>query len=712
VLDINALPTDVTQLQRLLIEHHELVATQSVDLRTKQRQIEHLKFQLAKLRRFRFGQSSERLEGIEQMILSLEELKASVVQAAASPTPDAAVPDKGQPARRKHLPEHFERIDNTIEPNECTCPDCGGPLGLLGTDTAEVLEVKTVSFTVTRHIRPKRRCSSCAVIVQAPAPSRPIEKSFAGASLLALILSWKYAFHLPLYRQCQIFAHAGLTLSRTTLMQWVGASSELLGPLVAALAKHVLSAPNINADDTPIKVLAPGAGKTKRGHLWTYVRDGRPWGSTDPPAVWYRYSPSWHGKYPQKHLAGFNGKLQVDAYAGFEPLFVATKPDVAASVVEIACFAHVRRKWFDLYKAHQSPLAKEALERIGQLYGIEKAIRGQSAEDRLAQRQLHAAPLLLYGAGIFGVWLIAYKDIRLSTRVMLVLEVVSMALILMLGIIVMIKRHTLVDTAQFNFANMNFAGLKAGLILAIFSFVGYESATTLGEEAKNPHVNIPRSVLLSALISGTFFMLTAYIAVMGFEGLHGSLAESTAPFNDLARGFGVEAFGVLISVGAVISLFACALASVNAAARIIFSMSHGGIFTAQVGRAHSTNHTPHLAVSLCCIMVFAMPAVLLLRGTALLDIFNDLSTIATFGFLVAYVLISIAAPVFLRRIGAQSGASVLKSLAAILFMVPPVVATVYPLPSPPADRFSWYFAVYVGVGAIWYLYLLSRAKTQ
>jgi hypothetical protein len=194
VLDINALPTDVTQLQRLLMEHHALVATQSVDLRTKQRQIEHLKFQLAKLRRFRFGQSSERLEGIEQMVLSLEELEASVAQAQVTASPAAAAPEKGQPTRRKHLPEHFERIDNTIEPSECACPDCGGPLGLLGSDTAEVLEVKTVTFTVTRHIRPKKRCSTCSVIVQAPAPPRPIEKSFAGASLLALILSWKYAF--------------------------------------------------------------------------------------------------------------------------------------------------------------------------------------------------------------------------------------------------------------------------------------------------------------------------------------------------------------------------------------------------------------------------------------------------------------------------------------------------------------------------------------
>jgi amino acid transporter len=325
---------------------------------------------------------------------------------------------------------------------------------------------------------------------------------------------------------------------------------------------------------------------------------------------------------------------------------------------------------------------------------------------------LHASPLLLYAAGTFGVWLIAYKDIRLSTRVMLVLEVVSMALILILGIIVIGRRHTLVDAAQFDFSSMNFSGLKAGLVLAIFSFVGYESATTLGEEARNPHVSIPRSVLLSALISGTFFMLTSYVAVMGFRDLHGSLAGSTAPFNDLARGFGVEAFGVLISAGAVISLFACALASVNAAARIIFSMSHGGIFMAHVGRAHSTNQTPHLAVSLGCILIFGLPAVLLAQGMALLDIFNDLSTIATFGFLVVYVLISIAAPVFLSRIGERSAASVLKSLAAILFMVPPVVATVYPLPAPPADRFPLYFAAYLGTGAAWYLYLLARARTR
>jgi amino acid transporter len=330
----------------------------------------------------------------------------------------------------------------------------------------------------------------------------------------------------------------------------------------------------------------------------------------------------------------------------------------------------------------------------------------------LLELHLRIPPLLLFAAGIFGVWLIAYKDIRLSTRVMLVLEVVSMLLILILGIIVMVKRHTLIDAAQFRVGNMDFAGLKAGLILAIFSFVGYESATTLGDEAKNPHVSIPRSVLLSALISGAFFMLTSYIAVLGFDGLGISLASSTAPFNDLARGFGVRAFGVLISIGAVISLFACALASVNAAARIIFSMSRAGIFTAHAGRAHSTNQTPHLAVTLCCIVAFAIPAILLVHDLGLLEIFNDLSTIATFGFLIAYVLISLAAPIYLNRLGELSATSIFKSLAAILFMVPPVIATVYPLPAPPGDRFPVYFVAYVVAGAAWYLYQQPRTATR
>lgn len=398
----NALPTEIPELQRQLLVRDGVIATQALELTSRQRQIEHLKLQIAKLRRFRFGQSRERLTGLEQMALALEELQASL-KSAAAPIASADPAPRGKPVRRKELPVPFERIENTIEPESCACPLCGGPLGVLGADTAEVLELKTITFTVTRHIRPKKRCSKYALIVQAPAPTRPIEKSSAGASLLALVLSWKYAFHLPLYRQCQIFAHAGLTLRRTTLMQWVGASSELLGPLVAALARHVLAAGNIHADDTPIRVLEPGPGKTKRRHLWTYVREGRGWRSTDPPAVWYRYSPSWHGKYPQRHLSHCRGKLQVDGYTGFDALFVPQSPTPAARMMEIACFAHLRRKLFDLYEALNSPLAQEALERIRLLYEIETAFGGQSAAERLAQRQKHAVPLL---ASLYA-WMIA-----------------------------------------------------------------------------------------------------------------------------------------------------------------------------------------------------------------------------------------------------------------------------------------------------------------
>jgi transposase len=408
VLDPNAVPDDVESLKRLLLERDATVHARDIELREKQQQIEHLKFQLAKLRRERFGQISERLEDAGQIPLTFEALQAALAEAAKAPESVATrALEKRKPIRRKNLPEHFERDDNVIEAAHCVCPDCGGALSALGKpDASEVLEVKTVTFKVTRHIRPKKRCSKCSTIVQAPAPSRPIERSFAGASLLALVLTWKYGFHLPLYRQCQIFAHAGLTLSRTTLMQWVGATSELLGPLVAALAKYVLSASALNADDTPVKVLAPGTGKTKKGRLWTYVRNGRPWGSRDPPAVWYRYSPSWHGRYPQQHLATYQGKLQVDGYAGFEALFVPSTPHESARIQEIACFAHARRKFFDLYKAMKSPVAKEALERIGKLYEIETAIRGQSPQARKAARQQHAVPVL----NALHAWLMDHRS--------------------------------------------------------------------------------------------------------------------------------------------------------------------------------------------------------------------------------------------------------------------------------------------------------------
>lgn len=384
MVDPHTLPDSPEALKRLVIE-----------LRG---QIEHLKLQLAKLRRARFGQSSEQLKDAGQMALTLEALQSVLSQVKDTESPHTGATAQSEvreaPKRRKELPEHLPREDNLIQPG-CTCPECGGPLKAFGKpDTAEVLEVKTITFTVTRHIRPKGRCAKCSTIVQAPAPPRPIEKSYAGASVLAQVLHWKYGCHLPLYRQQQMFAQSGLVISRTTLMQWVGGSSRLLEPLADALGRYVLCAPSVHADDTPVKVLAPGTGKTKRGHLWTYVRDGRRWGSTDPPAVWYQYSPSWAGKYPQRHLADFTGKLQADGYAGFNPLFEPSGPGQEAQVLEVACWAHSRRKVFDLYEAQQSPSALEALERIKALYAIEAQIKGRSPEERRVVRQERAVPLL------------------------------------------------------------------------------------------------------------------------------------------------------------------------------------------------------------------------------------------------------------------------------------------------------------------------------
>ncbi len=398
MLDASALPNDVELLKHLLLERDAALDKRDLTIREKDRHIEHLKLQLARLRRWKFGQASEGLESAGQIALSLEQITSAVRDtrnaAAASEAAAQAEKEKLKPVRRQQFPEHFERIDHRIEPDEQNCPDCGGQMSELGKpDVAEVIETKTVTFTVKRHIRPKMRCCRCSTIVQAPAAARPLQRSFAGASFLALILVWKYAFHVPLYRQCQIFTHSGLRISRTTLMQWVGGSTQLLGPLVEALARYVLAG-KINADDTPVKVLAPGTGKTKTGYLWTYVRDGRPWKSPDPPAVWYRYSPNRKGIHPQRHLRTYKGKLQVDAYAGFEALFVPVAADRAADIQEVACWAHFRRGLFELYKANASPTAREGLERIGKLYDLESAIRGQSAELRLAARQQYAVPQL------------------------------------------------------------------------------------------------------------------------------------------------------------------------------------------------------------------------------------------------------------------------------------------------------------------------------
>lgn len=371
---------DIDALRAMVLEQH---AT-----------IERLQTMIAHLRRMQFGRKSEKMDRqVEQLELELEELESASaarleeLERKLEPAKADAVAAARKPVRRP-LPDHLPRQVETHLPAGKECPACGGDLNKLGEDVSEVLEWVPASFKVIRHVRPKLCCSQCDVIVQADAPSRPIARGMAGPGLLAHVLVSKYADHLPLHRQSEIYAREGVELERSTLADWVGSSSKLLEPLNEALRQHVMSAAKLHADDTPVPVLEPGKGRTKTGRLWTYVRDERPAGHTTAPAAWFAYTPDRSGKHPMQHLANFKGTLQADAYAGFNRLYDS------GDVKEAACWAHVRRKFFDIEQAHASPLAGEALKRIGELYAIENEIRGRSPDERKAVRQARSVPLI------------------------------------------------------------------------------------------------------------------------------------------------------------------------------------------------------------------------------------------------------------------------------------------------------------------------------
>lgn len=388
----SSLPDDPAALKALIGELSGELARRDAELDARGQVIEALRqriadlqLQIAVLRRSRFGRRSEKVDKqIEQLELILEELQSTFAQAVADPP---SRPAATRPAR-KPLPPHLPREDQTIAPEPEACPSCGGKLKTLGEDVSEILEYVPASFKVIRIVRPKCACAACDAIVQAPAPSRPIDRALAGPGLLAHVLVGKYADHLPLNRQSEIYAREGVELSRSTLADWVGGAHHLLRPLVAALRRYVLDTAKLHGDDTPIPVLAPGTGKTATGRLWTYVRDDRPAGSTEAPAVWFAYSKDRRGEHPARHLRHFQGVLQADAYAGFGPLYDRGR------VVPAACWAHVRRKFYEIAEAHASPLAQEALQRIGTLYAIEAEIRGQDPDIRRSERQARAGPVL------------------------------------------------------------------------------------------------------------------------------------------------------------------------------------------------------------------------------------------------------------------------------------------------------------------------------
>jgi transposase len=369
-----------------------LVLAKQAELESRDAEIESLKLLILKLKRMHFGPRSERFDSdIEQLELRLEDLEAN--QAAAEPLPvqpaTAALNLKapGKPTRRP-LPAELPRETETIAPKQQACPDCGGSLRLLGEDVSEVLEYVPSRFKVIRTVRPKLSCACCSRILQEAAPSRPIDRGIAGPGLLAHVLVSKFADHLPLYRQSEIYRRERVDLDRSTLADWVGGASRTLQPLVDALQRYVFAAEKLHGDDVPVPVLEPGRGKTKTGRLWTYVRDDRPAGSAEAAAVWFAYSPDRKSEHPAQHMKTYKGILQADAYAGFQKLYEA------GGIVEAACWAHARRKFHDLYQSHRSPVAKEALERIAQLYAIEEEIRGRLPAERLTVRQTRSRPLL------------------------------------------------------------------------------------------------------------------------------------------------------------------------------------------------------------------------------------------------------------------------------------------------------------------------------
>ena len=376
------------------------VARRDAELAARLIEIDHLKAMLAKLRRGKYGSSSEKLDAeIRQLELWVDDAEIGLAAVEAKAASDAqqqqeqpAKPPR-KPAVRKPLPEHLPREVIVLEPI-ITCR-CGDPScrTKIREDVTEVLEKIPSTLKVIRYVRPVYACRACQRIMQAQAPDLPILKGRPGPGLISYIAIAKYCDGLPLYRLSKMFEREGVEINRMVMVDWMGHLAWWIDPIAEMIARHVMASPAIHADDTPIKVLSPGRGSTITGRFWNYVVDERPWGGKRAPAASFRYSPDRKGVQPQEHLAGFSGFMHSDAYAGYAELY-APRDGTAAKIIHVACMAHARRYFFDVYEQTKSKVAAEALRRIGQLYEIEATINGKSAEARLAERQARAVPLL------------------------------------------------------------------------------------------------------------------------------------------------------------------------------------------------------------------------------------------------------------------------------------------------------------------------------
>ncbi len=403
-LTASSLPDDPAALKEMILQLQ-------ASLRAHDLLVQSLRMRIARLRRQAFGKGSEKIaREIEQLEFALESLKVAEAEVAPPPEPDSVETapvcstsdEQGGtgalekvPRRRPRVSPDTPRERRELDPGE-TCPECGGALRLVGKDVSQILEMITARLKLIEVARPKKSCRCCEKMVQCPAPTRPIPGSLAGSSLLAFILVAKYDDHLPLYRLNEIFARMGADIPDTTLAGWCGGAMRTLAPLVELIRKDVLASDLLHADDTPIRVLDRAKkgelGKgVKEGRIWAYVRDQRPWSGAAPPAVAYHFSPDRKGEHPQKHLGASKGILQADAYAGFKDLYLA-EGNGKARFREAACWAHLRRAFFDVEKETGSEIAREALERIGALYDIEAQINGRSADERYAVRQTYSRP--------------------------------------------------------------------------------------------------------------------------------------------------------------------------------------------------------------------------------------------------------------------------------------------------------------------------------
>src|SRR3954464_14114290 len=361
-----------------------------------QAEVEKLRLLIRQLQRGWFGRRSEKLDP-DQLQLGLEDLEQTVAAAEAAQEEVTARSGTPRPPRGRRrnlgaLPAHLPRVEVLVDVGDKSCPCCGGALHVIGEDTSEMLDVVPAQLRVRVIRRPRYACRACeGAVVQAPAPERPVTGGMASEALLAHGLVAKFGEHLPLYRQAAIFARQGIELDRSTLCDWVGRACWWLEPLWRLLRRHVMSSTRIFADDTRLPVLDPGRGRTKTGRLWGYAIDDRPWQGSTPPAVVFLYAEDRKGEHPAAHLAGFTGVLQVDGYAGFKGLLTGRPPDR----IKLAfCWAHCRRRFYEIHQATGSPLAAEALRRIGELYKVEAEVRGRPAEERRAIRQERSRPIV------------------------------------------------------------------------------------------------------------------------------------------------------------------------------------------------------------------------------------------------------------------------------------------------------------------------------